>query len=338
MLSHKKIAFIGVKGLPPEFPGTSGIEFYVDNLAQKLIKENNQVRCYVRNWATSKNQSFYKQIRLIHLPSLNTKHLDAFSHSFLASIHVCSNDSEIVWYQAIGPAFFSFIPKLLGKTIYTTVHGLDWKREKWEWWARIFLRFCEKLMVSYTDKIFVVSRDLQKYYWKKYRCQTFYQPMTMPQSKKLKPNIITKKYGLKGNDYILFMGRFVPEKRVDWIIKAYQELKPKNIKLVLAGGSSHTEKYTRQLHKIATSNANIIFTDYVFGKEKWELLSNSHLFILPSSVEGSSISLVEANRFNIFCLLSDIYQHRLIATKYKHVILFRNDNFLSFLSKLKLLI
>lgn len=33
--------------------------------------------------------------------------------------------------HAEGPAFFCWIPKLFGKRVICTIHGLDWDREKW---------------------------------------------------------------------------------------------------------------------------------------------------------------------------------------------------------------
>ena len=335
-ITSKKISFIGQKGIPAEFVGTSGIEFYVESLAKNLINQRNKVSCYVRNWATSKSLKKYQKIKLIHLPSINTKHLDALSHSLISSCHACFNDVDIVWYQAIGPAFFSCLPKLCGKNVYTTIHGLDWRREKWNWCAKLFLKLSEKILVKFSDEIFVVSNDLQKYYWKRYHRKTIYLPPIVPKLRKLKPNIVTKKYGLKGNDYILYLGRFVPEKRIDWLIKAYQQLKPKDIKLVLAGGSSHTDKYTRYLYDLSKNNPNIIFTGYVFGKEKSELLSNCRLFILPSSLEGNALTLLEALKLKQNCLASDINIHKRIAKINTNLQIFKRNNFPDFVKKINL--
>jgi len=337
-IQNKKIAFIGQKGIPAEFPGTSGVEFFVQAQAEKLVKKGNKVTCYVRYWATPKKLKKFRGINLIHLPSINTKHLDAFSHSFLASLHVCFTNADIVWYQTIGPAFSSFIPKFFGKKIYTTIHGLDWQREKWEWWAKLFLKISEKVLVKFSDRIFVVSKSLKKYYWQKYHRKSIYFPAIVPKLKKIKPNIIYKKYGLKGNDYLLYMGRFVPEKRVHWLIKAYQNLKPKKIKLVLAGGESHSRKYFNYLKKLAVNNKNIIFTNYVFGKEKQELFSNCKVFILPSSLEGASIALKEALSLNKKCLITNIFAYEKLSKKVKNVYFFKINDYQNFFRKFTKLI
>ena len=289
----KHIAFIGQKGIPAEFAGTSGVEFYVEHHAKELVKQGKRVDCYVRNWATPKRLNEYDGIKLIHVPTINTKHLDAAVHSLLSSLRASFSEADTVWYQAIGPAAFSFIPKMFGKKIIVTSHALDWKREKWGLFAKKVLKFSERIAVSCADTLVVVSNDLREYYLKQYNKQTVVDLPSFERKPTVRPDIIIKKYGLKGNDYILYMGRFVPEKRIDWLIEAYKEIHPKGIKLVLSGGSSHSDKYEKQLYEMAKNNNSIVFTGYVFGKEKRELLRNCKLFVLPSSVEGNPTVLNE---------------------------------------------
>ncbi len=309
------VAFIGQKGIPAEFIGTSGVEFYVEQKAVRLIKKGTKVSCYVRNWATPKQQTTYKRVKLIHVPTIQTKHFDAFIHSLLSSIHVCFTSADTVWYQAIGPSFFSFIPKIAGKKILVTIHGLDWKRAKWNRIAQLFLKICEKIAVKNADKLIVVSDDLQMYYQTYYRKPSTVDAPITELHRREQPEIITKKYGLLGNDYILYMGRFVPEKRIEWIIEAYQKLHQTNIKLVLAGGASFTESYEQMLRKYAQDNPNIIFTGWVFGKEKSELLSNCRLFILASAIEGNPTVIKEITLYDRPSIIPDDLKHAVFKTK-----------------------
>jgi len=323
------VSFIGQKGIPAEFIGTSGVEFYVEQKAVGLTKKRTKVSCYVRNWATPKQQTTYRGVKLIHIPTIQTKHFDALIHSLLSSIHVCFTDVDSVWYQAIGPSFFSFLPKIAGKKIIITIHGLDWKRAKWNRIAQLFLKLCEKIAVKNADKLIVVSDDLQTYY------QTYYQKKSVVDTpiaehhKKEKPNIITVKYGLLGNDYLLYMGRFVPEKRIEWIIEAYQKLHQTNLKLVLAGGASFTESYEQMLIKYAEKNPNIIFTGWVFGKEKSELLSNCRLFILASAIEGNPTVIKEIKLFGRPSVIPDNLKNTIPTHQRRNIFFFhyasRND-------------
>jgi glycosyltransferase involved in cell wall biosynthesis len=319
-----RIAIIGQKGIPAEFVGTSGVEFYVEYRAKRLVSDGKIVDCYVRNWATPKTQTNYQGINLIHLPTINTKHLDAVIHSFLASIYTCLTPTDTVWYQASGPAMFSFIPKLFGKKIVVTIHTLEWKRVKWRWSARFILKLGEWVGVESADLLISVSKDLADYLDAKYNHESVVDPPVVEKVKYIKPNIITQKYGLKGNDFILYFGRFVPEKRIEWLINAYQQLKPKDIKLVLAGGPSHTDKYYLKLQKLCYGDKNIIFTGYLFGAEKIELISNCGLFVLPSKVEGSPIVIQEIMQFKKYTIVPDLLKNEEI--NYNPYLVYFNQN------------
>ncbi|MFZ2024779.1 MAG: glycosyltransferase family 4 protein [Microgenomates group bacterium] len=328
----KRVAFIGQKGIPAEFTGTSGVEFYVEQKAKRLVRLGVSVTCYVRSWATPRAKKTYQGIQLIHIPTIKTKHFDAFVHSLLSSIHVCFTSVDTVWYQATGPAFFSLIPKLFGKKIFVTIHALDWKRDKWGWTARLLLRMAEHTVTHLTNTLFVVSEDLKTYFRTTYKKETTIDRVTFQPYKKITPDIIAKKYDVHGNDYILYLGRFVPEKRIEWLIEAYAKLQPKNVKLILAGGESNSKQYYAFLQKLTKNNTNILFTGYVFGKEKQELLTNCRLFVLPSAVEGDPIVIKELHN-NTYVLMSNELK-KTIRNK-KHIFTFDTAEKQDFFKKLK---
>ena len=118
-------------------------------------------------------------------------------------------------------------------------------------------------------------------------------------------NEINKKYGLKKNGYILFLGRIVPEKQVKLLIEAYKNLETDK-KLVIAGGASHTSDYFNEVKECANGRDDIIFTDFVQGEVLEELYSNAYIYVLPSDLEGMPLSLLEAMSYSNCCLTSDI--------------------------------
>ena len=121
----------------------------------------------------------------------------------------------------------------------------------------------------------------------------------------LKAEEITKLYNIKKDDYILFLGRLVPEKGVHYLIEAFKQISTDK-KLVIAGGSSDTKEYENELKKIAQGDSRIIFTGFVQGQVLEELYSNSYVYVLPSDLEGMPLSLLEAMSFSNCCLTSDI--------------------------------
>lgn len=137
-----------------------------------------------------------------------------------------------------------------------------------------------------------------------------YIPNGVNLPERLPAQLIAEQYGLREGGYLPSLGRLTPEKRVDWLIEAYREVAPAGVRLVVAGGSSATDEYVARLHWLAGDDPNIIFTGYVTGQLKEELLSNALGFVIPSALEGLPIALLEAMSYGLPCLASDIPPHR----------------------------
>ena len=117
--------------------------------------------------------------------------------------------------------------------------------------------------------------------------------------------LIHEKYGLTKDSYILFLGRLVPEKGIRYLIEAFKQVKTDK-KLVIAGGSSDTDEFAKELKELAKGDERILFTDFVQGQALEELYSNAYVYTLPSDLEGMPLSLLEAMSYGNCCLVSDI--------------------------------
>lgn len=330
-----KVSFIGQKGIPVTF---GGVEYHVDRLASELAKRGIAVSAYVRSWYTDKKKKEHNGVRLIHAPTLKTKHLDASLHSLLSSLHALFAGADIIHYHGIGPAFFSFIPKWFGKKVVCTIHRLDWATEKWSFGARFFLKAGEFMAARVPHRTIVVSSELLAYVREKHHVAALHVSHGSESPQAAAPRLISEKHGLRGADYILFLGRLSPEKRVPWIIKAFREIKGAGagaeLKLVIAGGSSATDRHVAELKELAANDGEIIFTGYVTGTEKAELLSNALIFTMPSYLEGYPIALMEAKSHGRCCLVSDIPPHREAVADGQDGFLFRADDFDEYKKKL----
>jgi glycosyltransferase involved in cell wall biosynthesis len=317
-----KIAFIGQKGIPATF---GGVEYHVEELALRLTARGHDVTAYVRDWYTPREQLEFCGVKLKHAPTIKTKHLDAFVHSFACSIDALLNQYDIIHYQAIGPSFFSWMPKLKGNGIVVTIHSYDYKAGKWGGCARYFLKKCETMALKIPHHTIVVAKH-QRDFYRSLGNDVIYIPNGVPLPESSEPHEITSKFGLKGRDYILSMGRLVPEKRIDWLLDSFLKIKPDSIKLVIAGGSSATDDYVAALHRRAKGDADVIFAGYVAGRLKAELFSNARLFVIPSELEGLPIALLEAMSYSLPCLASDIPPHLEVITDSVNGFLFNKDN------------
>jgi len=295
-----KIAMLGTKGIPATW---GGVERHVEEIATRLVAMGHDVTVYCRPYYTTTKDEYYKGVHLKKIPTVPSKDLDAVVHTFFSTLHLMLEDYDVVHYHAIGPATLSLLPRLGGKKVVVTVHGLDWQREKWESKkAQLFLKFGEYAAVKFPDATITVSRYLKDYLEKKYGKTVNYIPSAVTDPVLRKPNLI-RQYGLEGNDYILFVARLVPEKGCHFLIDAYKRLNTK-YKLVIAGGSSHSDEYVEELHRQGEGIA--VFTGYIYGELLQELYTNAYCYVHPSTIEGLPVTLLEAMAYGNCIISSDV--------------------------------
>ncbi|MBU1131830.1 glycosyltransferase family 4 protein [Patescibacteria group bacterium] len=301
-----QIAFIGQKGIPMKF---GGIEKHVERLAVGLAERGRDVFVYTRPWYTSPSRKKFNGVNLISLPSIHTKHLDAISHTLLASLDVLRRDYDIVHYHGVGPALLAWIPRLFRPRtkVIITFHSIDRKHQKWGWFARLALYLGEWAAVKFAHETIAVSKVLQMYCKKEYNADVVYIPNGVEIPSRAAADEIKTKFGLQKGKYFLFLSRLVRHKGAQYLIDAFNQIKTDK-KLVIAGAGAFSDKYVKELKEKAKHNPNIIFTGNVSGGSRlWrELFSNAYLFVHPSESEGLPIVVLEAMSFGLPVLASDI--------------------------------
>ena len=290
-----------------------GIEIVVKELCTRMAKNGSTVTCYNRSGhhvsgAEYDKKTEYEGINQKCVPTIEKKGLAAVSSSFFAALYSAFGKYNVVHIHAEGPAFFSWLPKLLGKRVIVTVHGLDWQREKWKsGFGSKFIKQGEKNAVKYADEIIVLSKGVHDYFRNQYGRETRFIPNGVNRPEIRKAELITDKFGLTKDSYILFLGRLVPEKGIRYLVEAFKNVKTEK-KLVIAGGSSDTDSFMKELKELAKDDKRIIFTGFVQGQMLEELYSNAYIYTLPSDLEGMPLSLLEAMSYGNCCLVSDIQE------------------------------
>ncbi len=326
-----KIAMVGQKGIPATY---GGVERHVEEIGARLAAKGHDVTVFCRWHYTRTEEKYFRGIRLVRYPSVNTKHFDTASHCLISAADYLWHKYDLIHFHALGPSVFAMLPRVKGTRSVVTIHGLDWEREKWGKFAAWILKHCEYPAVHFPNRAIVVSRTLQHYFAQKFNIV----PDVIPNGTNVPilraPNKMLR-FGLGDGPYVLFVGRLVPEKGCHYLVEAFSQLDiDPSVKLVLAGGTSFSDQYVRDLERHQSDR--IRFLGYVYGDVLEELWSNAYFVVQPSTLEGLSISLLEGLSYGKCVLTSDIPENMEVVGDSAPS--FRSRDVADLRAKLKLLI
>jgi glycosyltransferase involved in cell wall biosynthesis len=186
---------------------------------------------------------------------------------------------------------------------------------------KYLLKFCPPSILK-ADIIITISeftKERLEYYFPNLKANIIVTHIP-PAEVLLKPTELSdnlSKKGINKKSYILYLGTIEPRKNLETLIAAYSKLRPElksKYSLVLAGGKGWKDKaIIDAISKEREKGANIIETGYISEDEKNALYSNASCFVLPSHYEGFGMPLLEAMKYDLPTLASDIPVFREIA-------------------------
>lgn len=303
----KKVIVCGTRGIPHIL---GGVETHCEELYPYLVMDfGHDITVITRSSCTGDSiLCNYKGVKLKKLYAPKSKAFEAIVHSFLAVLWAATKRPDVFHIHAVGPNLVAPFARLLGLNVVMTHHGPDYQRKKWGPLAKTFLKAGEWAGVKFANKVIVISEEIKSGIEHKY---SRYDAKLIPNGVSItgKPALQSEyleKYGLTEQAYIFSLGRFVPEKGFDYLIRAYQQSGlAKKYKLVIAGDADHETEYSRLL-KAQAAEAGVIMPGFIKGDELAQIFSNSGLFILPSFYEGLPIALLEGMAYKLPIFASNI--------------------------------
>ena len=275
-----KIAMIGHKQMPSR---VGGVEIVVEELSVRMAAAGHEVHVYNRlDCREHRTAPEYRGVRIHQIPTFKRSSLNATVYSVLASAAALFGGYDVIHYHAEGPCVMTWLPKLFGIPLVATNHGLDWQRSKWGGFATRYLKHGEKNSAVYPEELIVLSKGIRSYFKEQYGRDAVLIPNGVTIRAPGQPDVIREKWGLRGQDYVLFLARLVPEKGLHYLLQAFRQVDT-DLRLVVAGRLEDTD-YVRQIRETASKDSRVILTDFVTGDAWLELMSCCALYVLPSDV------------------------------------------------------
>lgn len=292
-----RIAMVGQKGIPARY---GGVETHVENIAVRLAARGHDVTVFCRSRlrddaGTPHVNGDYRGVHLLYRGSVNTKHLDAASHTFFSALESsCRHHFDVVHLHGIGPAAFAPVAGFFGRKVVSTFHALDWRQVKWGGRAKALLRRGEAIGARRSDGVIAVSRLMQAHIQSMHGVDAAYIPngASLP-AHAISPAPLSR-WALVPGEYLLTVGRIIADRDVETLLRAFARLRARypRLRLAVVGSETPRTAYSEQLERAA--GERVVFTGDVFGEELEALYAHCVLYVLASRVEGLPITVCEA--------------------------------------------
>jgi len=302
-----RIAAFGFRSLPST-NGSAGADKFVEELLPRLVSRGHQVLAYNRKYKDAfVPVTTYKGVNIKTFSTVQKKGFDTLVHSFKCTCDIIfHNRADVVHIQNGGNSIWALPLRLFGKKVFVSQDGVDWKRDKWPWYGKIYLRLSAFISARIPNMVIFDNVLARSYFEKKFRKKFEFIPFgseVPPVDDNLE---VLQKFGLTPGSYYLFVGRFIPDKGLHYLIPAFKKAKTKR-KLVLIGGSPNPSPYEQQI--MSMGNENVLFPGYVYGDDTIRLMKNCYVYIQPSDVEGLSPVVLMVMGLEVPMIVSDIEEN-----------------------------
>lgn len=303
-----KLVFIGGRDIHI----LGGIENYMYNLSTQLVKMGHEPIVFCES--DHNGEEVVNGFRVIHQRGFKSNLICKPWLGLKATwrVVICMRDVDFIHYNAWPPSLWSPIARLFGKKSLMQGHGLEWQRSKYSPVQQKVMKFMEWFTAHINRNLIMCSEDQCRYFENHYHRHVIAIPtaINLPAEKATEESDILQRFNIKQGKYFLFLARLVQDKNPNDLISAFQRLRPDGYQLVIAGNNPANPHFVSHLKSLASGNPDIIFTDAVYGKDKDWLLRNALCFCIPSTIEGLSISLLEAMSYHLPVIASDIPANR----------------------------
>lgn len=246
----------------------------------------------------------FRGVQVIGLRTFRRSGFEAFLHSARATFDIIvHNRADIVHIQNGGNSPFALILRLCGKKTFLSEDGNEWERGKWSLIGKMYLRLTMLLTAFVHNQVIFDNVFTRAFFEKRFKRKYAFIPFGADVTYDPENERILDKLGLTPGSYFLFVGRFIPDKGLHYLLPAFAMLDTDK-QLVLVGGSPNRSAYQESLY--ACTDPRVKFPGYVYGGEVHALMRNCYAYVQPSDLEGLSPVILESAYLGAPVICSDI--------------------------------
>ena len=306
-----RIAAFGFRSMPLR-PGCAGADKFALELLPRLAAQGHQVVGYNRLYPGQEPLGEeFAGVRLRNFRTTSRKGFDTLVHSAQCTWDILRNDTgDIVHIQNGGNSVFGLILRLFGKKVFVSQDGADWKRDKWPWFGKAFLWLSSYVTAFGPNSVIFDNVFCRRDFEARFKRSFDFIPFGSEVDADAADDSILAELGLEPNEYFLFVGRFIPDKGLQYLVPAFERTSG-NKKLVLIGGSPNPSEFEKGIR--ATQDVRIVLPGFVYGPKVHALMKHAYAYIQPSDVEGLSPVVLENMGLGTPVICSDIEENRYVV-------------------------
>ena len=313
-MEHLRIAaFGGFRTIPPK-DGGAGSDKFAFELYPRIVSLGHELTAYCRIYPgdnSTKKFSEYEGIKIISFRTVNRAGFDTLVHSLKATIDIIiHNRADIVHLHSGANSLWAFFLRMFGKRVFVSQFAMDWKRDKWPWYGKLFYKVSNYLTAYIPNGVVFDNIFTKEYFEKRFHRKYYFIPYGAEVKEPPAQSSILNKIGIFSGEYFLFIGRFIPDKGVHLLIQAFQNVRTDK-KLVLVGGSPNPGEYEKKIRSM--NDERIIFAGFVYGDETNFLVKNAFIYVQPSLIEGLSPVILTVMGLGTPLICSDIVENKFIT-------------------------
>ncbi len=293
-----RLAIFGGRGMPSTYSGTE--TFFVE-VAPRLVERGHNVIVYCRKSLFPERPPLYKGVRLIYLPSIETKNLGTPTHTLACMIDVLRRNVDAMLVTNVANAFHCVIPRIFRQNCAINVDGIEWERGKWSRLGKAYFywnaRLCGKILPKgiVTDAYAMRSLYLERFHTPS-ACIAYGANIETSSN----PEVV-RQYGLEPGNYYLIASRLVPENNAALIVEGFKNAPTKRL-LAIAGDANYRSQFVQDLK--TNAGDRVRFLGHVDNIDHVkELHCNCYAYIHGHMMGGTNPALLKALGFGN-CILA----------------------------------
>ena len=288
---------LGTRGIPS---GYSGYEAFAEEVGRRFVEREHEVTVYCRRALFKERPAAFLGMKMLYLPSIPTKSLGTFTHTFLSALHLVFRRADVAIFVNVANSPFCLITKLAGIKTALNVDGLEWLRPKWGPMGKRYFLTAAQIAKYTTHELITDAERMKEIYQEEFKADSTMIAYGANIMTSAKPELL-EPLGLKKGDYFFTACRLVPDNNVDLLIQAFLRTATTK-KYAIAGGTPYASSYVTGLKEMA--NDRVRFLGHIDDQDLIrELHCNAFAYLHGHQYGGTNPTLLKALAFGN-CILA----------------------------------